>query len=127
MESAGNEESSGGGTVHKEFLVRLGLVLVLKSNRLLNCGILGLDKSIVDVAVRMELGESPQTLLAAVVIDEEAPGPIKLSGRLEIAPALRDRLAADDTVFVFARSAQGGPPVAALRFRGGDLPLSFSF
>ncbi len=56
-----------------------------------------------------------------------APGPIKLSGRLEIAPALRDRLAADDTVFVFARSAQGGPPVAALRFRGGDLPLSFSF
>lgn len=56
-----------------------------------------------------------------------APGPITLNGRLEIAPGLRDRLAADDTVFVFARTAQGGPPVAALRFRGADLPLSFSF
>jgi cytochrome c-type biogenesis protein CcmH len=52
---------------------------------------------------------------------------LKLSGRLEIAPALRAQLAPDDAVFVFARKPQGGPPLAALRFRGSELPLAFSF
>lgn len=73
---------------------------------------------------RQKAGMAP---LAQPEPSAAAPGPITLSGRLEIAPGLRERLAPEDVVFVFARSAQGGPPVAALRFRGGDLPLSFSF
>ncbi len=56
-----------------------------------------------------------------------APAPLKLAGRLDIAAALRDRLAAEDSVFVFVRGEAGGPPLAALRFKGSDLPLEFSF
>jgi cytochrome c-type biogenesis protein CcmH len=54
-------------------------------------------------------------------------GALRLSGRLEIAPALRAQLAPEDAVFVFARKPQGGPPLAALRFKGSELPLAFSF
>lgn len=56
-----------------------------------------------------------------------AQGDLSLSGRLELAPALRDRLGADDTVFVFVRGGAGGPPLAALRFKGSELPRDFSF
>lgn len=52
---------------------------------------------------------------------------LKLAGRLDVEAALRDRLGADDTVFVFVRGATGGPPIAALRFKGSELPLDFSF
>ncbi|HRQ59357.1 MAG TPA: hypothetical protein PLN31_18235 [Azoarcus taiwanensis] len=33
----------------------------------------------------------------------------------------------DDAVFVFGRPAQGGMPLAALRYRVADLPAEFSF
>ncbi|QDF99496.1 c-type cytochrome biogenesis protein CcmI [Azoarcus sp. DD4] len=56
-----------------------------------------------------------------------ADGGLTLSGRLELAPALRERLGADDTVFVFVRGGAGGPPLAALRFKGSELPREFSF
>ncbi len=56
-----------------------------------------------------------------------APTPLKLAGRLDISAGLRDRLAAEDPVFVFVRGEAGGPPLAALRFKGSDLPLEFSF
>lgn len=52
---------------------------------------------------------------------------LKIAGRLEIASALRDRVAADDSVFVFVRGGTGGPPIAALRFKGGELPRDFTF
>ncbi|TAH44681.1 MAG: c-type cytochrome biogenesis protein CcmI [Betaproteobacteria bacterium] len=52
---------------------------------------------------------------------------LKVSGRVEIDAALRDRLAPDDTVFVFVRGEGGGAPLAALRFRGSELPRDFSF
>ena len=50
-----------------------------------------------------------------------------MSGRLEVDAALGAQLAADDTVFVFVRGEAGGPPLAALRFKGSELPLDFSF
>lgn len=56
-----------------------------------------------------------------------AAGGLTLSGRLELAPALRERVSADDTVFVFVRGGAGGPPLAALRFKAGELPREFSF
>lgn len=56
-----------------------------------------------------------------------ASAKLKLSGRLEIAPELAKAYSPDDVVFVFARAEGGGPPLAALRFRAGELPLDFSF
>ena len=56
-----------------------------------------------------------------------AQSALKLSGRVELAAALRDKLAPDDAVFVFVRGEEGGPPLAALRFRGAELPRDFSF
>ena len=59
------------------------------------------------------------------------PGAGALSGRIQIDAALAGKLRPDDTLFVVARSldAQGqpsGPPLAVLRARGADLPLSFT-
>ncbi len=56
-----------------------------------------------------------------------APSPLTVSGRLEVDAALGAQLAPDDVVFVFVRGQAGGPPLAALRFAGSDLPLDFSF
>lgn len=54
-------------------------------------------------------------------------GRLSLSGRLEVDAALLDQLKPDDVVFVFARNEGGGPPLAALRFKAGELPRDFSF
>ncbi|HNQ76459.1 MAG TPA: c-type cytochrome biogenesis protein CcmI, partial [Pseudothauera hydrothermalis] len=43
------------------------------------------------------------------------------------AEGLRAQVAADDTVFVFVRPAEGGMPLAALRYRAGELPRDFDF
>ncbi len=51
-----------------------------------------------------------------------------VSGTVKLAPALAARAAAEDTVFVLARPAQGGRmPLAAVRVKVKDLPLAFSF
>ncbi len=48
-----------------------------------------------------------------------------IEGRIEIAAALKTKIGAGDTIFLFARSPQGGPPVAALRASAAKLPLDF--
>jgi cytochrome c-type biogenesis protein CcmH len=55
----------------------------------------------------------------------------RLSGRVELERRLAQRVQADDTVFVVARTIDdsgrpSGPPVAVLRARGADLPLDFA-
>ena len=51
-----------------------------------------------------------------------------VSGTVKLAPVLAARAAAEDTVFVLARPAQGGRmPLAAVRVKVKDLPLAFSF
>jgi cytochrome c-type biogenesis protein CcmH len=48
-------------------------------------------------------------------------------GTVRIAPQLKDRIAPDDTVFIFARAADGPPmPLAVVRKRARDLPAAFS-
>lgn len=50
-----------------------------------------------------------------------------VAGRVTVAAALKDKIAPDDTVFVFARPASGSRmPVALLRKHGRDLPLDFA-
>lgn len=63
----------------------------------------------------------------ASAVASEAGAGLEVSGTVGIAPELRDDIKPDETVFVFVRPAQGGAPIAALRFVAGDLPASFSF
>lgn len=54
-----------------------------------------------------------------------------IAGRIDVERRLAERVRAEDTVFVVARTVDdagrpAGPPVAVLRARGADLPLAFS-
>lgn len=50
----------------------------------------------------------------------------QVSGSVTISAALKARAAPEDTVFIFARAADGSPaPLAVLRKRVADLPLKF--
>ncbi len=49
-----------------------------------------------------------------------------VSGRIVLSDKLKDRVAAGDTLFIFARPAEGSRmPVALTRKRAGELPLAF--
>ncbi|KAF0100417.1 MAG: cycHH [bacterium] len=57
--------------------------------------------------------------------EKAAPAPT-IQGKVDIAPALKGKLGANDTIFLFARSAEGGAPAAALRAPASvGLPLEF--
>ena len=50
-----------------------------------------------------------------------------LRGTVKLSPQLASRVSPGDTVFIFARAAQGPPmPVAVLRRKAGDLPVDFA-
>jgi cytochrome c-type biogenesis protein CcmH len=56
-----------------------------------------------------------------------ATGATSISGLVTLDPALAAKAAAGDSVFVFARAANGGRmPLAVLRAKVADLPLSFT-
>lgn len=79
-----------------------------------------------------EIGRNAQAMLAearqrAGMPAGAAASGLALSGRVVLAPALRDQVRPEDLLFVFVRPAAGGPPLAALRFKAGDLPLAFDF
>lgn len=46
-------------------------------------------------------------------------------GMVDISPALKAKVSDSDVVFLFARSAAGGAPVAAIRSTAGKFPLEF--
>ena len=49
-----------------------------------------------------------------------------ISGRVSLSPALAARVAPGDTVFIFARAAEGPRmPLAILKRTAADLPASF--
>ena len=50
-----------------------------------------------------------------------------LSGTVSLSPKLAEKVSPTDTVFIFARAAEGPPmPLAVLRRQAGDLPVKFS-
>ncbi|MDP2431071.1 MAG: c-type cytochrome biogenesis protein CcmI [Pseudomonadota bacterium] len=55
-----------------------------------------------------------------------AAGPgATLHGKVDITPALKSKITDTDVVFLFARSAEGGAPVAAIRATAVKFPLEF--
>ena len=56
---------------------------------------------------------------------KSADGGARLTVTVDLDPALKDRIAPDDTVFVFARALAGPPmPLAVVRKSARDLPLT---
>lgn len=50
-----------------------------------------------------------------------------LRGTVRLAPALKAKVAPEDTVFIFARAAEGSPmPLAVLKKQARELPVSFA-
>jgi cytochrome c-type biogenesis protein CcmH len=71
------------------------------------------------------------TLSTAAPVMSVAPAPTaemsKVEGRVELDPALRSKVSDTDTVFIFAKAAQGPKfPLAVLRKQVKDLPLNFT-
>ncbi len=48
-----------------------------------------------------------------------------IKGHVDITSALKSKLASTDVLFVFARTGERGPPVAALRANASQLPMEF--
>ncbi len=58
--------------------------------------------------------------------DKKQAGLASLGGRVTISPGLAAKVKPDDTLYIFARAAEGPPmPLAILRSRAGALPLKF--
>jgi len=48
-----------------------------------------------------------------------------IRGSIDVAAALKPRIGAQDTIFLFARAAEGGPPVAVVRGPATRFPMDF--
>ncbi len=60
----------------------------------------------------------------AEVKPKASTGP-RIEGRVELSPALKAKVGPDDTIFLFARAGENGPPLAVMKVRVSALPLNF--
>ena len=95
----------------------------------------GLDRSLVEARAGLAAsGTAAQSAVqaAAPVVMAQATGAASatgaaLSGEVHLAPALARRVAAGDTLFIFARAASGPRmPLAIVRRTAGELPVRFT-
>jgi len=64
---------------------------------------------------------------AAAALPKPAVAGARLQGTVRLAPELASKISPTDTLFVYARAAEGpAMPLAVLRGRAADLPLKFS-
>ena len=78
------------------------------------------------IAEARSLGGSPGGK-TQVAKPAQAQGGSRVSGVVRLAPELAGKVAPGDTVFIFARAAEGPRmPLAILRKRGSDLPAEFA-
>lgn len=76
------------------------------------------------------LGKVPAGSVAKAPAARDAKTPAAadaaITGTVKLAPALASQVAPGDTLFVFARAAEGGRmPLAIVRAKAGDLPYEF--
>jgi cytochrome c-type biogenesis protein CcmH len=74
---------------------------------------------------------SGQQAVAPSATDKSAPTPVaataNIQGVVSLSPALKARVAPDDTVFIFARASQGPRmPLAILKRKASELPITFT-
>jgi cytochrome c-type biogenesis protein CcmH len=84
-------------------------------------------------AVRSNIAEARALAGGALAASPAAPAPVpavaggRVSGVVKLAPGLAGKIAPTDTVFVFARAAEGPRmPLAILRRQARDLPIEFA-
>jgi cytochrome c-type biogenesis protein CcmH len=71
--------------------------------------------------------DDARTIQASIAEAKASIGQRPLQGRVSIAANMKAKAAPDDTVFIFARAAQGPPmPLAVRRVQVRDLPLEFA-
>jgi cytochrome c-type biogenesis protein CcmH len=88
-----------------------------------------LQSAIDDVRGRAGSGARPAPAAAAATpapAKQAATAGASVSGTVELAPALKSKVAPDDTVMVIARLPGSRMPVAVLRVRGAQLPMKFT-
>ena len=86
----------------------------------------GLDSSLNDLGTAAAGGP---TAVAAASAAPESPAATtaQITGRVSLAPTLAARVAPTDTVFIFARAAEGPRmPLAILKRTVADLPITFT-
>ncbi|MCB1954288.1 MAG: c-type cytochrome biogenesis protein CcmI [Rhodocyclaceae bacterium] len=77
--------------------------------------------------VELVLGGSASTSPAAAAATAAAAPVAGLSGTVALSPEITDKVSPGDTVYIFARAAQGPRiPLAILRKQVGDLPMQFT-
>jgi len=78
--------------------------------------------------VRSRAGKPPQAAAAPAAGEPKtaAPGGPSITGTVEVAAALKDKAAPDDTVMVIARLPGSRMPVAVVRARASELPVKFT-
>ncbi|MBS0345515.1 MAG: c-type cytochrome biogenesis protein CcmI [Proteobacteria bacterium] len=78
--------------------------------------------------VRQLMGDSSGAKPAPRETAQKAvAGATSVSGRVSLAPALKDKAGPDDTLFIFARHANGPRmPLAILRLKASELPKEFT-
>jgi cytochrome c-type biogenesis protein CcmH len=71
--------------------------------------------------------DAPAARAGAASKGAGAPSHPGIRGTVRLSEKLRDKLSPGDTVFVYARAAEGPPmPLAVLRRTAGDLPIAFA-
>lgn len=91
-----------------------------------------LERSIADARQALQGGGATGAASTAAPSTQESPaasatGPAQVSGQVSLAPALAGKVSPTDTVFVFARAAEGPRmPLAILRRTVADLPFNFT-
>lgn len=85
----------------------------------------GLTRSIAEARAALPAGAA--SVAAATPAAPAASAGAQVSGRITLAPALAAQVAPGDTLFIFARAAEGPRmPLAILRRSAADLPLDFT-
>jgi cytochrome c-type biogenesis protein CcmH len=89
----------------------------------------GLDRSLVEARAGLAASGATAQATRPAPTDTPVNAPLNasISGEVHLAPALAARVAAGDTLFIFARAANGPRmPLAIVRRTAGELPVRFT-